>query len=74
MADKGVPIEQLDPERAGLRRAAIHLAAMILADATGSSGGGALSQNGAMLDLETAALRYVRRFDALSEDPEQIVH
>lgn len=69
MADpKTVPVEQLDAERAGLRRAAIHLCAMILADASGSQGGGGLSQNGALLDLETAALRYVRRLDELSDD------
>lgn len=63
---KSVSSEQLEAERSGLRRSAIHLCAMILADASGSRGGGVLSQDGAMLDLETAAIRYVRRLDELS--------
>jgi len=60
-----VPVEQLETERSALRRCAIHLAAMILADASGSHGGGTLSEGGALLDLETAAIRYVRRLDEL---------
>ena len=76
---KAVPYEQLHDERVALRNAAIHLAAMILADATGSLGGGSLSQNGALLDLETRAIRYVRRLDELAgssapSDPESLVH
>lgn len=63
---QNVPIEQLETERSGLRRAAIHLCSMILADASGSRGGGALSQDGAQFDLEKAAILFVRRLDALS--------
>jgi hypothetical protein len=57
-----VPIEAVEPEREALRLAAIHLSSMILRDA--SVGGTA--QNGALLDLENAALRYVRRLDELA--------
>jgi hypothetical protein len=61
MTTPSVSIEAVEPEREALRLAAIHLASMILRDA--SVGGTA--QNGAMLDLENAALRYVRRLDAV---------
>lgn len=63
---KDVPYEELETERFTLRRAAIHLAAMILADASGSNGGGSLAPNGALLDLEMAAIQYVRRLDELA--------
>jgi hypothetical protein len=66
MSEPSGAIEELETERAGLLRSAIHLCSMILADATGSKGGGTLSQHGAMLDLEVAAIRYVRRLDELS--------
>jgi hypothetical protein len=65
---KSVPIEELEAERMALRRSALHLASMILADASGSHGGGSLSQNGALLDLEMAAIRYVRRLDELAKN------
>jgi len=64
-ASPSIPYEALNEEREALRRAAIHLCAMILADASGSRGGGYLSQNGALLDLENASIRFVRRGDEL---------
>ena len=76
---KSVPIEELKVERTDLRRAAIHLAAMVFADASRSQGASLLSQDGALetgaqLDLETAAVRYAHRLDELLNGSDHLVH
>jgi len=62
-----VPIEELADERDGLRRSAIRLCAMILADAAGARGRRALAgRRAARPGDRRVALRYVRRLDDLS--------
>jgi hypothetical protein len=53
-SDRGVDVERLAPEMAALREAAVRYAAARATDAGGA---------GAGLDLETAAIRYVRKLD-----------